>query len=79
MSLADRLPPPAWVDLGAAPNRGLDLTGLRLAVQSIGNDLLDGITTISPAVRYVSFHAWTVFSYLNAKGPTVGPLCWAIN
>jgi len=73
MSLADRLPPPAWVDLGATPNRGLDLTGLRLAVQSIGNDLLDGITTISPAVRYVSFYAWTVFSYLNAKGPDSWP------
>ena len=69
MSFVDRLPPPGWVDLGAAPNRGLDLTGLRLAVQSIGSDLFDGITTISPAIRYVSFYAWIVLSYLNAKRP----------
>jgi hypothetical protein len=46
---------------------------LRLAVQSIGNDLFDGITTVSPAVRYVSFYSWTVFSYLNAKLPDSWP------
>jgi hypothetical protein len=69
MLAADPLPPPGWVELGAAPNRGLDLTGLRLAVQSIGNELFDGITTISPAVRYISFYTWTVLSYLNAKRP----------
>jgi hypothetical protein len=51
------------------PNRGLDLTGLRLPVQSIGNDLLDGITTITPSVRYVSFYSWMVLSYLNSRQP----------
>ena len=49
------------------PNRGLDLTGLRLPVQSIGNDLLDGITTITPSVRYISFYSWIVLSYVNAR------------
>ena len=51
------------------PNRGLDLTGLRLPVQSIGNDLLNGITTITPSVRYVSFYSWIVLSYLSARRP----------
>ena len=55
--------------MGAVPNRGLDLTGLRLPVQSIGNDLLDGITTITPSVRYVSFYSWIVLSYLSVRRP----------
>jgi hypothetical protein len=67
MILPDSPPPPDWVELGAKPNRGLDLTGLRLPVQSIGNDLLNGITTITPSVRYVSFYSWIVLSYLNAR------------
>jgi len=69
MALPDSQPAPDWVELGAMPNRGLDLTGLRLPVQSIGNDLLDGITTITPSVRYVSFYSWMVLSYLNARHP----------
>lgn len=69
MPLPDSPPPPDWVELGAKPNRGLDLTGLRLPVQSIGNDLLNGITTITPSVRYVSFYSWIVLSYLNARRP----------
>ena len=69
MILPDSPPPPDWVELGAKPNRGLDLTGLRLPVQSIGNDLLNGITTITPSVRYVSFYSWIALSYLNARQP----------
>lgn len=69
MTIPDSAPPPGWVELGANPNRGLDLTGLRLPVQSIGNALLNGITTITPSVRYVSFYSWTVLSYLNARRP----------
>jgi len=69
MAIADRLSAPEWVDSGALPNRGIDLTGLRLPAQSIGNDLLDGITTITPSVRYVSFYSWMVLSYLNARLP----------
>lgn len=69
MPLPDSAPVPEWVELGAKPNRGLDLTGLRLPVQAIGNSLLDGITTITPSVRYVSFFSWIALSYLNARRP----------
>jgi len=69
MQLPDSAPAPEWVELGAKPNRGLDLTGLRLPVQAIGNSLLDGITTITPSVRYVSFYSWIALSYLNSRGP----------
>ena len=69
MPLPTQPPAPSWVELGALPNRGLDLTGLRLPVQAIGNELLDGITTITPSVRYVSFYSWIVLSYLSARRP----------
>ena len=69
MPLPDSAPAPEWVELGATPNRGLDLTGLRLPVQAIGNSLLDGITTITPSIRYVSFYSWIALSYLNARRP----------
>jgi hypothetical protein len=69
MPLPDQPPAPSWVQLGALPNRGLDLTGLRLPVLSIGNELLDGMTTVTNSVRYASFYSWTVLSYLNARRP----------
>lgn len=69
MDLPDTLPPPEWVDTGAEPIRGLDLLGLRLPVQVLGNSLLTGVTTITPTVRYISIHAWLVHSYAQARHP----------
>ena len=38
---------PDWVSFEAEKTEGLDLLGLRAPVQRIGNDLFDGITTVS--------------------------------
>jgi len=65
--LPDALPPPSWVDIGGEQIQGLDLLGLRLPVQAIGNSLLDGVTTITPSVRYLSLLAWIVHSYVSAQ------------
>jgi hypothetical protein len=43
-----------WVSFGAEKTEGLDLLGLRAPVQLIGNDLFDGITTVTPKIRYLS-------------------------
>lgn len=64
--IAERRPVPDWVDSGAASIQGLDLLGLRLPVQAIGNSLLDGVTTITPTIRYVSFRAWIACSFFNS-------------
>jgi len=69
MALPERLEAPGWVESGAVSNKGLDLLGLRLPVQAIGNSLLDGITTVTPSVRYLSFRAWIVHSYVQARLP----------
>lgn len=69
MDLADTLSPPAWVDSGAETTPGLDLLGLRLPVQVIGDSLLTGVTTVTPTVRYLSIHAWLVHSYAQARRP----------
>jgi hypothetical protein len=70
MTLADERPPPDWVVKDGALNPGLDLTGLRLPVRAIGRTQLNGITTITPSVRYLSIYAWIVNSYLNARLPS---------
>jgi len=69
MELPGELQAPNWVDSGAEPIRGLDLLGLRLPVQVLGNSLLAGVTTITPTVRYLSIHAWLVHSYAQARQP----------
>jgi hypothetical protein len=50
-------------------SRGQDLLGLRLPVQIIGNSLLDGITTITPSIRYLTFRAWIAHIYMQARLP----------
>ena len=67
IELSNRMPSPAWVESGAKEAQGLDLLGLRLSVQVIGNDLLDGVTTITPSVRYLSILCWTIYVYGKAK------------
>ena len=36
---------------------------MRLPVQFIGGTLLDGVTTVTPSVRYLAFRAWLVHRY----------------
>jgi hypothetical protein len=48
---------------------GLDLLGLRLPVQHIGAQLLDGITTVTPSVRYVAIRSWLAHRYMEAGLP----------
>ena len=63
------MPDPEWVYSGANPVHGLDLLGLRLPVQVLGNALFDGVTTITPSVRYLSVLCWTIHVYGNARRP----------
>ncbi len=63
------MPTPEWVDSGATPVDGLDLLGLRFPVQILGNALLDGVTTITPSVRYLSILCWNIQVYGNARRP----------
>jgi len=69
MALPDTMPAPGWVESGAKQIKGLDLLGLRLPVQTIGNSLLDGVTTVTPSIRYFSFRSWIAFSYAQARLP----------
>jgi hypothetical protein len=62
-------PPPQWVDCGKTNDRGLDLLGLRSPVQKIGNSFLDGVTTITPVIRYLSFRALASYCYVQARLP----------
>jgi len=38
-------------------------------VQRIGNQLFDGVTTVTPKVRYLSVLAWIVWRYSEARLP----------
>ena len=69
MKLADTIPTPEWVDSSASLIRGLDLLGLRLPVQTLGGFLLDGVTTVTVSVRYLSILCWSVHTYGNARRP----------
>jgi hypothetical protein len=60
---------PEWVDSGSELTEGLDLLGLRLPVQTIGVSLLDGVTTVSPSVRYIAFRAWLIYRYGESHFP----------
>tara|TARA_Y100001970_G_C14209403_1_gene846018 strand:+ start:89 stop:1735 length:1647 start_codon:yes stop_codon:yes gene_type:complete len=42
---------------------GLDLLGLRNAAQTISNHCLNGITTISPEIRYLGIRSWFIKMY----------------
>ena len=66
MPVAKTIEAPEWVDSGAVLTDGLDLLGLRLPVQTIGGSLLDGVTTVTPSVRYIY-----VVSFSYKVGKTV--------
>lgn len=63
MGISKNLQPPEWIHSGAEITGGLDLLGLRLPVQFIGGTLLDGVTTVTPSVRYLAFRAWLIHRY----------------
>ena len=54
---------PEWVTDDAKIVGGLDLLGLRNVAQTISNHCLNGITTISPQVRYLGIRSWFIHLY----------------
>lgn len=69
MAIAKTIEAPEWVDSGSELTGGLDLLGLRIPVQTIGGALLDGVTTVSPSVRYIGFRAWLIHRYAESRRP----------
>lgn len=55
-------PPPEWV-VSPGYYDGLDVLGLRTPVQRVGDDALNGIVTVTPAVRYLGFYCWIIRNY----------------
>lgn len=68
MTISASLQAPEWISSGATITGGLDLLGLRLPVQTIGGTLLDGVTTVTPSVRYLAFRAWLIYRYVQRGG-----------
>jgi hypothetical protein len=64
-----QIPAPSWVNTGAVIAEGLDLLGLRQPVQAIGGSLLDGITSVTPTIRYLSYSCWLLYRYADARLP----------
>jgi hypothetical protein len=62
-------PAPDWVSFDADATDGLDLLGLRAPVQAIGNELFNGVTTVTPKLRYFSVVAWIIWRYAQAQLP----------
>ncbi len=58
---------PEWVEPQGKPNRGLDLTGLRLPVDAISTYQLIGITTATPRIRFLSFRAWIIKAFSESE------------
>jgi hypothetical protein len=69
VAIAKTIKAPEWVDSGSELTGGLDLLGLRIPVQTIGGTLLDGVTTVSPSVRYIGFRAWLIHRYAESRRP----------
>ena len=69
MPIAKTIESPEWVDSGSVLTDGLDLLGLRLPVQTIGISLLNGVTTVTPSIRYIAFRAWLIYRYGESYRP----------
>ena len=69
MAIAKTIEAPEWVDSGSQLTGGLDLLGLRNPVQTIGGSLIDGVTTVSPSIRYIGFRAWLIYRYAEGRRP----------
>lgn len=62
-------PPPAWVDERDGPAGGRDFLGLRTATERIGYALMDGVTTVTPHVRYLTLRTWILHRYWEQRRP----------
>ncbi|RMZ49831.1 hypothetical protein EB821_01055 [Candidatus Marinimicrobia bacterium PRS2] len=60
---------PEWIDNETNPVGGLDLLGLRNVAQTISNHCLNGITTISPQIRYLCLRSWFIQMYEKCNLP----------
>jgi hypothetical protein len=69
MAITKTIEAPEWVDSGSELTGGLDLLGLRIPVQTIGGALLDGVTTVSPSIRYIGLRAWLIHRYAESRRP----------
>src|SRR5271157_119993 len=47
---------------------GLDLLGLRAPAENVANWLMNGVTTVTPAIRYFSLRCWLIDRYLYLGG-----------
>jgi len=47
---------------------GLDLLGLRAPAEAVANWLMNGVTTVTPAIRYFSLRCWLIHRYLDLGG-----------
>ena len=69
----DKLPSspswPIWIEPEAERRNGLDLLGLRICAERIGQSVLAAVTTISPTIRYLSLRAWIVRQFSLARLP----------
>ena len=45
------------------------MLGLRAPVQQIGNQRFDGVTTVTPKLRYPSVLTWIIWRYSQARLP----------
>lgn len=69
MPIADTIEAPEWIESGSQLTDGLDLLGLRLPVQTIGGTLLNGVTTVTPSIRYIAIRAWLIYRYGQSHFP----------
>ena len=59
---------PELLDSEAADVSGLDLLGLRAPAEAVANWLMNGVTTVTPAIRYFSLRCWLINQFLALKG-----------
>ncbi|MCB9765567.1 MAG: hypothetical protein H6739_37680 [Alphaproteobacteria bacterium] len=63
-------PLPEWIAGRDAPSSGgQDFLGLRTAAQRIGYHLLDGVTSVTPQVRYLSLRSWILDIWWAQRRP----------
>lgn len=67
--LATSPPAPQQVVTPWADSRGQDLLGLRAPAERIAVRLMNGVTTISPLIRYLGFRSWVIRRYTDLRGP----------
>lgn len=63
------IPAPDWITFDANKTQGLDLLGLRAPVQEIGNGVLNGLTSVTPKLRYLSVLTWIAWRYAQGRLP----------